>query len=56
MATFPSHMGLLARVETGMTPIKREIRQGWAKLGPISVICMMALWGLAMIVPAALPH
>ena len=39
-----------------MTPTKREIRQGWAKLGPISVVCMMMLWGVAMILPAALPH
>ena len=34
-----------------MTPTKRAIR-----LGPISVVCLMVLWGLAVIAPAALPH
>jgi hypothetical protein len=40
---------------------KHAMREGWARknamrLGPISVVCMMVLWGLAMIAPAALPH
>jgi hypothetical protein len=39
-----------------MTPGKQAIREGWARLGPLSVVCLMVLWGLAMIVPAALPH
>jgi hypothetical protein len=39
-----------------MSSTKRESRQGWAKLGPISVVCMMLLWGFVMIAPAALPH
>ena len=44
-----------------MTTTKRAIRQGLARqsairLGPISVICLMVLWGFAMIAPAALPH
>jgi len=34
-----------------MPSIKRAIR-----VGPISVVCLMVLWGLAMIAPAALPH
>jgi hypothetical protein len=34
-----------------MTPTKRAIR-----LGPIWVVCLMVLWGVAMIAPAALPH
>jgi hypothetical protein len=47
--------------ETGMTSTKRAIRPGlirlgWARLGPIWVVCLMALWGFAMIAPAALPH
>lgn len=33
------------------TTTKRAIR-----LGPASVALLMVLWGLAMIVPAALPH
>jgi hypothetical protein len=41
---------------TGMTPDKHAIREGRAHLGPIAVVCLMVLWGLAMIVPAALPH
>ena len=44
-----------------MTPDKRAIRDGWARpsairLGPITVVCLMVLWGLAVILPAALPH
>jgi hypothetical protein len=44
-----------------MTPGKRAIREGWVRqntirLGPISVVCLMVLWGLLMIAPAALPH
>jgi hypothetical protein len=39
-----------------MTPTKHAIRHGWARLGPITVVCLMVLWGLAMIAPAALPH
>jgi hypothetical protein len=34
-----------------MTPGKRAFR-----LGPLWVAGLMVLWGLAMIVPAALPH
>jgi hypothetical protein len=34
-----------------MTPGKRAFR-----LGPLWVLGLMALWGFAMIVPAALPH
>jgi len=34
-----------------VTPFKRVIR-----VGPVSVVCLMVLWGLAMIAPAALPH
>jgi hypothetical protein len=36
---------------TDMTTNKRSIR-----LGPIWVATLMVIWGLAMIVPAALPH
>jgi hypothetical protein len=39
-----------------MTPDKRAIREGWARLGPLSVVCLMVLWGVLMIAPAALPH
>ena len=39
-----------------MTPTKHAIREGWARVGPIAVVCLMVLWGFAMIVPAALPH
>jgi hypothetical protein len=39
-----------------MTPTKHAIRLGRARLGPITVVCLMVLWGLAMIAPAALPH
>jgi len=44
-----------------MTPTRRAIREGWAgqsaiRLGPISVVCLMVLWGILMIAPAALPH
>jgi len=42
--------------KTGMTTSKRAIRQGPIRLGPIWVVCLMLLWGLAMIAPAALPH
>jgi hypothetical protein len=34
-----------------MVTSKRAIR-----LGPVWVAALMALWGLALIVPAALPH
>ncbi len=34
-----------------MLPAKREIR-----LSRLWVVALMTLWGLAMIVPAALPH
>jgi hypothetical protein len=34
-----------------MVTSKRAIR-----LGPVWVVALMALWGLALIVPAALPH
>ncbi len=40
----------------GMTPGKHAVREGWRRLGPVSVVCLMLLWGLAVIVPAALPH
>lgn len=33
------------------SPIRRPIH-----LGPVWVACLMALWGVAMIAPAALPH
>jgi hypothetical protein len=52
---FPD-VGLFARVETGMAPGKRALGEGWARVGPISVVCLMVLWGLAVIAPAALPH
>jgi len=39
-----------------MTTSKRAIRQGAIRLGPITVVCLMVLWGVAMIAPAALPH
>jgi hypothetical protein len=52
----PSHMGPFAGMEAGMITTKRAIRVGWARLGPVWVVCLMALWGLAMIAPAALPH
>jgi hypothetical protein len=39
-----------------MSSTKRAIRLGWARLGPMWVVCLMALWGVAMIAPAALPH
>ena len=47
--------------ETAMTKTKQAIRQAWVgqsaiRLGPISVVCLMVLWGLAVIAPAALPH
>ena len=42
--------------ETGMTSTRRPSRVGWARLGPIWVVCLMGLWGVAMIAPAALPH
>jgi hypothetical protein len=38
-----------------MTTSKGAMRRT-VRLGPISVICLMVLWGFAMIVPAALPH
>lgn len=34
-----------------MAPTKREIR-----LGRLWAVALMALWGFAMIAPAALPH
>lgn len=44
-----------------MTASKRAIRHNpirhsQIRLGPISVVCLMLLWGLAVIAPAALPH
>ena len=39
-----------------MTTDKHAMRQGGARLGPLSVICLMLLWGVLMIAPAALPH
>ena len=50
-----------------MTSTKRAIRQGVSvrqihvrqihvRLGPITVVALMMLWGVAMIAPAALPH
>lgn len=39
-----------------MAPGKRALREGLVRLGPISVVCLMVLWGVAMIAPAALPH
>ena len=44
-----------------MTVSKRAMsritgRQLPIRLGPIPVACLMLLWGIAMIAPAALPH
>jgi hypothetical protein len=39
-----------------MTTSKGAMRRTAVRVGPISVICLMVLWGFAMIVPAALPH
>jgi hypothetical protein len=39
-----------------MTTSKHAMRRGWARLGPVSVVCLMVLWGVLMIAPAALPH
>jgi hypothetical protein len=44
-----------------MTTSKRAIRRISVRrisvrLGPICVVCLMTLWGIAMIAPAALPH
>jgi hypothetical protein len=40
-----------------MTPSKPAIHahQKW-RVGPKWIVVLMVLWGLAMIVPAALPH
>jgi hypothetical protein len=35
---------------------KHAIRRRVVRLGPVWVAALMALWGLAMIAPAALPH
>jgi hypothetical protein len=39
-----------------MMSTKRAIHQGSIRLGPITVVALMLLWGMAMIAPAALPH
>jgi hypothetical protein len=39
-----------------MTTDKHAMRHGRARLGPVSVVCLMVLWGLLVIAPAALPH
>lgn len=53
MATFLSHYGTVRRLGAliDMQTTKRAFR-----IGPKWVAGLMVLWGLAMIVPAALPH
>ena len=48
--------GPFASVDTDMTTIKRAIRQGSIRLGPVWVVGLMVLWGFVVIAPAALPH
>jgi hypothetical protein len=39
-----------------MTTGKDSMRRGWARLEPVYLFCLMVLWGVLMIAPAALPH
>lgn len=39
-----------------MITVKRGMRRVSRCLGPGWVVALMALWGFAMILPAALPH
>ena len=39
-----------------MITSKRAAARGAFRLGRVWVVALMALWGFAMILPAALPH